>query len=62
MQIYSKYYSMYLKKLTALSKYACIDCMPLVNGCISDALLNAAMQNYAKRLAGAVATYCSDVK
>ena len=53
---------MYLKKLTALSKYACIDCMPLVNGCISDALLNAAMQNYAKRLAGAVATYCSDVK
>jgi len=34
-----------LKKFSALSMHAIFECTPLVNGCVSDALLNAAVQN-----------------
>jgi len=34
--------------LPSARTHACVECTPLVNGCVSDALLNAAMQNVRK--------------
>jgi len=38
-----------LEKLTAFSTHAYVECTPLVNGRVSDALLNAAVQDVSRR-------------
>jgi len=49
-------------KLSALSTHTCFEsCMPLVNGCVSNALLNAALYNVLQALSQNIPVMLNDV-